>query len=253
MEINQSFFDKDGLLNDKMPVTPSENRSLWLVEAAILYHMVQGQRTLCTDEKCELLEPDRVYANLMKLWDGKTFHALANWNEFKDEGFSRDNIIAVTAFGLYFNKSCNDLGWKMMPYRRYLQPQDIIWLAFAAGGIPRLLARPFMWFLALNMIYSSLRMKKLSDYGPLDTDGMILSFIRMTSGSKYSWTLKKAWEYIQRNIECDLWCAIKNYSSVGDDWYKLGKPTLPWRCVFRMYFNNHADHPINTLSKEIWR
>lgn len=241
----EAYFDRDGLLHDSTNITPSENRSLWLVEAVMLYHRQHDKDIGWIDQ----LDANEAQRNIEKLFDGKTWHALPNPEEFKNDGFSRDNMIAVTSFGMRFSvEKFKKAGWNMMPYRRYLQPQDVIWFGYCAG---KTWARILLPFLVLNMLWSCGKMSKTRG-GSLDTDGIILSWMRLESGYRHSKLLAWTKGYIEKHLPRNL----QSYFDHCDDNGEFRKiATIPychcWRVAFRLYFND-KNHPINILAEKVW-
>lgn len=233
------YFDATGLLNDSIPITPSENRSLWLVE-----YFFMGPADVSEEQaKMALL-------SCYNAADGK-WYPTGDHKTMAEEGFSRDNMLAVTAFG-------SRVGYKFLAYSgirnfsyRYLQPQDVIYFLYCCGWIGKLIAFPFMPILLLNMLFSAWNIRRCGS-GVLDTDGRILSLVRILGQTKRSWFWRRFGDFF-------TWISDRRLKP----WLKENPSEIPaefegkidginiWRILFAKYFRDPM-HPINVECRRIF-
>jgi hypothetical protein len=234
------YFDAYGLLNDCIPITPSENRSLWLSELFLIDPKDdEVSHTVDSLKKCYSPEDNKWYP-------------VPDKTTCADEFFSRDNMIGVTAVGKFTgDKFLAKAGMKNFNYR-YLQPQDVIFFAFCAGNWLSYLFLPFLW---LNMLWSSWR-NRTCGTGVMDTDGRILTFVRCAGAVCDDGLMSKVW----------LWWFLK-YTKISNVRVKKFLTENPdqipeefkgqdiskinvWRLIFSIYFRDIM-HPIRCKFREM--
>lgn len=236
--INTSYL-KDNYLSDKTPYEDSENVSLWIVELIFLLNKLPQYSNTNFDDINQCL------LKLHNSLDHK-YHPNTDLLKYTDEGFSRDNMIAVTAYGAYNNISfLRKSGITHFDFPRYLQPQDIIFFGYCAK---KFWSYPLLPFLFLNMIWSCWNLRRCSN-GFLDTDGKILSFVRIHAFKNNNFLYKLLFSITDSILKSRM-----------KKWMTKNPKHLPkncnidsnhWRLIFGIYFND-PNHPINKICKMIW-
>lgn len=247
-QLHDSYFDQYGLLSDESPARTVENNSLWtIIYFTLGYVNSSGFRGIYPSVKEDILR----CRDEQGLWHVSPDHSI-----MPEEGFSRDNMISVVSLGL-LEKDQDLAGEGMRCWTtRYAQPQDTAYFAYAANKWYGKLLLPIV---LLNMLGSCWSQKKCG-MGVLDTDGKILTFLRITalfynSKSFFAglylkllvWILeKRLYSYLDANIGEVPWFAVH-----PEQEEKVDRTVNIWRILFAMYFKD-PNHPINMLAGEMW-
>lgn len=106
------FFDDNLLLYPITKDIASENCILHSVVYSFLHEMATGKK----------FDVDKAIKCLID--DKGRFHAYSNHSMYSDEGFSRDNCIAVSGYSKLYGKSWNKCGYSSILTQPHYQPQD---------------------------------------------------------------------------------------------------------------------------------
>lgn len=239
----KDYFNAQGLLTDVLPFGQPENCSLWLVECYFLWNKLTEEQKAKYPELKELLSTEKVTSALMSLTDGKKWYALPDHTIMANEGFSRDNMIALTAFGKATNnETMSHAGVDAFNLFRYLNPQDWFFFGLCAD-------KWWAWkaFLFANIEYSCSSTSKTGD-GFLDTDAYLLSFCRL-EGAKGV----EHFDDLYYEVDASLSKIIPEYLEANPNEVPANMKVTDnhWKLVFAMYFKDQ-NNPINVLAKEIW-
>lgn len=255
------YFDEAGLLSDVLPIGDGcENRALWLCEAFFLAEMLRESGKTAPPDVLEIvntyLTKEAVTKALMRLYDGSKWHPQADHTKLMEEGFSLDNYRGITSFGLYTgNELIASAGHKAFwDFRHTWQPQDKIYYAYAAGVW---WGRALYELCALNMKISCFIMDRCPS-GALDTDGKLLSFVRVRGAMKNDKRAIGTWNC----IETILKERVPGYLNLNQaeipvwaldpvDQKAVNPKANRWRLLFSMYFKDQ-ENPINKICAVLW-
>jgi len=238
------FFDKYGFVSDNRDADgDKENKILFSIEwlLLLLYPRVDS---LSKVESVRTLK-DIAYT----LTDGKKWYPLPDHTKLVEEGFSRDNMIALTSLGMLArDEELSKAGLKHLFDKPYLQPQDMIYFAICANNAVGWLFFPVL-FISMFIACFSLSQTR---GGKLDTDGRLLSFVRCLSNTE-SKAFRMMWKVLNWISKIRLAKYLKlNPSEMPSDLctdeIKNNLDKYHWRILFRMYFQD-ANHPINQWFK----
>ncbi len=245
------YFDSAGLLTDVIPIgETTENRSLWTVECYFLWNMLQpSQKDLFPALKWHL-SFDNVWLSLYGLYDGKHWHPLRDWTKLPKEGFSRDNCIGISAYGLYRNCAtysyfnlCGFSDWRNL--LRSPQPQDLIFFGLCAN---KWWAKYFKWFLRWNIKHTLTHVTQTADK-VLKTDGLILSFVRLFALRNNDKKFADIWDNAQDLMAPTLLKYWLTHPSEVIGTFPTTKTI--WKQIFSNYFRS-SDNPINAIARTLW-
>ena len=264
-ECMNPYFTKENLLSDILDIGNAENFSLWLVECYFLWQKLTDEQ----QEKLSDIAPYMTHASvtnaIMSLYDGKYWHPLPDHSLLPEEGMSRDNLIAVSALNMFHdriieptNTSMAKCGFsKFSNFLRAPQPQDLIFFGLSAN---KWWAEYFKWLLEWNMKSSCWATDKTGD-GFLDTDGKLLSFVRLMAIGDQDLYLQctdlvydalEDYYYTQGKWkENPTWDGYLDSDGRSSTQFPTGEPERIWRWVFAMYFKEQ-NNPINRICNELW-
>lgn len=231
------FNEKTGLLCDGPDFYDSENNILWLSE--YLFLLAKKDSTKLTFIKTMA----RIAVESISSY-GK-FTPAPNPFKFPEEGFSRDNMIAVTSMGLMFDESYKTSGIDFFDFPRYMQPQDICYFLYCFHWF----FKPLITVTWISMFWSFFSLS-LAPNGELSTDGRLLNFIRGEALSSKG-TIHRFLYNLGQKISS---YRIKNYFKKNPTQLPIGisfdSPT--WKIIFELYFKDH-NHPNNKLAEVLWQ
>lgn len=252
--MQNDFFTKEGLLSDVTPIGNPENLSLWTVECFFLWQMLTPSEQVELADITPYMTHEAVIKAMMSLYDGKRWHPLSDHSVMKEEGMSRDNIIAITALGLYLKEQgyasdevkamCNAGQAHFWDYRLF-QPADKVFFSYTADKLFGKICLPFLRF----MLSSSLRNISLTGDGVLDTDPKLLSFVRLFALAGVD---KDSWNMFDRSREY-MFVNLYEYLNKHPG-EKIGELTEDncWKFITHTYFRDAAN-PINRIARVIWK
>lgn len=233
--MNNIYFTDFGLLSDVVPIGIAENKSIWSVEYAFLKILLNDNKDITTNP-------------LMTLYDGKRWYPDSDHSKMQDQGFSKDNMDAITAWGLYSkNELMRKAGIVNFDITRYFLPQDFCWYLYTYN--PSVFT-PCLMFVYAYMIYQMHSFSSTED-GKLDTDSKLRGFVKLqalreTWHGKLMWNLssyilsRRMKTYLNKHpLEIPSW-SIDNPNKASDN---------VWRTLFSMYFRD-ANNPINITASE---
>ena len=230
------FDEKTCLLCDKAEYYDSENSILWLTEFLTLL----GKRDSISKRSPKLIAQIAVNSLMVS---GIPKPA-PDPSKFPGEGFSRDNMIAMTSLGLTYGLECKDYGIKFFDFPRYLQPQDTCYFLYCYHW----LFKPLIIITWLNMLWSFWSLGETGD-GGLHTDGRLLSFVRFEALSSKGIIHRFLYKLGQKMSSY----RVKKFFTKNPDRLPVGMTidTPTWRIIFALYFQDRQ-HPNNKMAGDIW-
>lgn len=228
--VNRDYFDSLGYLTDVLPHGVNENRPQWTAIYKILQDIL-GEMFAFNDEA---------------LYDdnGKLHCYPLDFTKLKEQKFSRDNMISLLG---YYKQNGLEAIAKMALKDNFgiqyiLQPQDLIYFSYCKDG----LGKHLLPFLKWNMKYSCLKMSQHAG-GELDTDGLLLAFIRCWGGRNPDF--QDVWDKINSKLGEKLTDYINSGKASAREIAlaqdgAFNPMACPWSFIFAQYFAAGMDHPI---------
>lgn len=251
-----SYFTKEGLLTDILPIGEPENLSLWTVECFFLWEMLNESSKKKLDDIAPYMRKETIVEALMSLYDGKKWHPLPDHTKMLDQGMSLDNMRAITSLGHYLKSikyplyqdqvalMCRAGQAHFWDYRLW-QPADKILFSYTAD---KFFGKTMLWFLEA-MIINSLKSISTTGGNLLDTDPKLLAFVRLFALKETNEYCKELFEDAENVMRHNL---MEYLSEHHDEEIEGIDPDLhPFKFIFASYFKS-KDNPINRIANELW-